>query len=158
MELAEQQNVKLPATNEQKLEKILKIGMNCSSLVEYLRPFDITLSVLQEPEALFRATYELVEDCAAENVRYLEIRFAPILHSQKGMRLHDGGFNGNRKFSSYCTHYSPTFAYYSRNDSGRVRRSIRRKSPLSSPVSVRNNSVFNNIIYQYLRGICIGKK
>lgn len=89
MELAEQQNITLPAKTEQELEKILKIGMNCNSLVEYLRPFDITLSVLQEPEALVRATYELAEDCAAENVRYLEIRFAPILHTQKEMRLHD---------------------------------------------------------------------
>jgi len=89
IELAEQQGVKLPSHNEQELEKILKVGMNCASLVEYLRPFEVTLSVLQEPKALFRATYELAEDCAAENVRYLEIRFAPILHTQKGMRLHD---------------------------------------------------------------------
>lgn len=89
MELAKEQKTALPADKEEDLRKILEVGMNVSSLVEYLRPFDITLSVLQTAEALTRATYELAEDCASENVRYLEIRFAPILHLQKGMRLHE---------------------------------------------------------------------
>jgi adenosine deaminase len=89
LELAEQQGITLLAKDEKGLAKLIKPGMNCSSLEEYLRAFDITLSVLQEPEALRRATYELAEDCAAENIRYLEIRFAPVLHTQKGMRLND---------------------------------------------------------------------
>lgn len=47
------------------------------------------MSVLQTAGALERATYELAEDCAAENIRYLEIRFAPVLHLQKGLSLVD---------------------------------------------------------------------
>lgn len=89
MDLAQQQGVKLPVDNEEGLRKILEVGMNVADLVEYLKPFDVTVSVLQTAEALMRATYELGEDCAAENVRYLEIRFAPILHTQKGLRLHE---------------------------------------------------------------------
>jgi adenosine deaminase len=61
--------------------------MDCQSLVEYLSAFEITLSVMQDPEALYRVAYELVEDCAAENIRYLEVRYSPILHTRKGMRL-----------------------------------------------------------------------
>jgi adenosine deaminase len=42
---------------------------------------------LQTKESLVRATYELVEDCAKENIWYLEIRFSPILHIDKGLKL-----------------------------------------------------------------------
>ncbi|MDD4848352.1 MAG: adenosine deaminase [Bacteroidales bacterium] len=89
LDLAQQQHVELPTTDEKKLRSILEVGMDCQSLEEYLRPFNIVNSVLQEAEALTRATYELAQDCAEENVRYLEIRFAPILHTQKELRLND---------------------------------------------------------------------
>ncbi|OQA13295.1 MAG: Aminodeoxyfutalosine deaminase [bacterium ADurb.Bin363] len=59
------------------------------SLVEYLRAFDITSSVLQDCDSLERVAYELCEDASKENVRYMEIRFAPILHTNKGMSLED---------------------------------------------------------------------
>ena len=87
IDLAKEQNVELPSTDVEELKRILEVGLNCKSLVEYLKPFDITCSVLQTSSALERATYELIEDCANENVRYLEIRFAPILHRDKGLRM-----------------------------------------------------------------------
>ncbi len=86
-ELAKEANVKLPGKNQEELRSILEVGEECKSLEEYLRPFDITVSVLQTESALERATFELAEDCASENVRYLEIRFAPLLHTQKGLTL-----------------------------------------------------------------------
>ncbi len=87
LELAAQQNVKLPATDKKKLEKAVMSGKNCSNLGEYLQGFDITLSVMQEPEALYRIAYELAEDAAKENVWYMEVRYSPILHTEKGMKL-----------------------------------------------------------------------
>ena len=87
LELAEQQKVKLPADTEDGLAKAIHLGQVCKSLEEYLTAFDITLSVLQTEEALHRAAYELAIDCAAENVRYLEVRYAPVLHRQKGLKL-----------------------------------------------------------------------
>ena len=65
----------------------MNLGKNCGSLVEYLRAFDVTLRVLQHREALYRVAYELAEDAAKENVRYMEVRYAPMLHTQKGLRL-----------------------------------------------------------------------
>ncbi len=59
------------------------------SLPEYLEAFAITTSVMQDAESLERIAYELAEDAAKENVRYLEVRFAPILHTNRGMRLED---------------------------------------------------------------------
>ena len=86
-ELAEAEQVKLPTSDKESLRKILEVGEDCDSLATYLKPFDITVSVLQTHDALARAAYELAEDCVAENVRYLEIRFAPMLHTQKGLKL-----------------------------------------------------------------------
>lgn len=59
----------------------------CESLDEYLEKFDIPIQVLQTEENLYRATYELFEDAAKENVKYLEVRFGPLLHLQKGLSL-----------------------------------------------------------------------
>lgn len=87
IDLAKKQGVELPATDPKALKKILVPGLNCKSLVEYLRPFDITLSVLQDAEALRRAAFELAEDAAKENIWYLEVRYSPVLHTEKGMKL-----------------------------------------------------------------------
>lgn len=88
LELGEQQGVKLPAEDMEGLRKaVVKTPENCDSLVEYLKAFDVTLSVLQRPEALTRAAYELAGDCAEENIRYFECRYSPILHQQAGMSL-----------------------------------------------------------------------
>ena len=68
LELAEQQKVKLPADNPDDLRKLIVCGEHTTSLEDYLRGFDITLSVLQTEDALRRIAYELVEDVTAENV------------------------------------------------------------------------------------------
>lgn len=59
------------------------------SLVEYLEAFSITTSVMQDTESLERVAYELCEDAAMENIKYLEIRFAPILHTNKGLTMEE---------------------------------------------------------------------
>lgn len=88
LELAQQQKVRLPAEDPDGLRAyVIKNPDECLSLEEYLEAFKVTLSVLQTPEALTRAAYELAEDCAAEHVRYFEVRYSPILHQQRGLRL-----------------------------------------------------------------------
>lgn len=87
IDLAKKQNVELPSTDPEKLAEIVMSGKQCKNLGEYLRGFDITLSVMQEPEALYRIAYELAEDAAGENVWYMEVRYSPILHTQKGLKL-----------------------------------------------------------------------
>jgi adenosine deaminase len=87
LELAEQQKVKLPADTEDGLAKAIHMGEVCKSLEEYLVAFDVTLSVLQTADALYRSAYELAVDAAAENVRWLEVRYSPALHLQKGLKM-----------------------------------------------------------------------
>ena len=55
--------------------------------MRYLEPFAHTVGVMQTPEALHRVAYECVEDLAADNVVYAEIRFAPELHIDRGLSL-----------------------------------------------------------------------
>ncbi|HEX9241747.1 MAG TPA: adenosine deaminase [Anaeromyxobacter sp.] len=86
LELAERQKVKLPADTPEGLAKSIHMGEICGSLEDYLAAFDVTLAVLQTEEALYRAAYELATDAAAENVRYLEVRYAPVLHTRRGLK------------------------------------------------------------------------
>jgi len=85
--LAAEQGIDLPADSPDGLKRVLHCGENTGSLVEYLKAFDVTLRVLQTKEALYRVAYELAEDAAKENVRYMEVRYSPMLHTRKGLRL-----------------------------------------------------------------------
>ena len=85
IDLAEKQKVDLPTTNVDQLKNILSIGDKRVSLEEYLEKFKITLSIMQTPESLERTAFELIQDVAKENVRYIEVRYSPILHTEKGM-------------------------------------------------------------------------
>jgi adenosine deaminase len=87
LELAEEQGVKLPAMDEASLRAAIGCGKNFGSLVEYLRGFEITLSVMQTEAALERIAFELAEDAHRENVRYMEVRYSPMLHTQRGLKL-----------------------------------------------------------------------
>ncbi len=79
LELARAQNIRLPADTPEALAKAMLVR-DARSLEEYLQKYDITLSVLQTKAALERVAYEFVVDVAAENVRYVEVRYSPLLH------------------------------------------------------------------------------
>jgi len=59
------------------------------TLEEYLDTFRVTLHLLQDARSLERVARELCEDAAAENVIYIEIRFAPLLHTELGLKPRD---------------------------------------------------------------------
>lgn len=67
------------------LEEKLKVRPDCTSLTEYLEKFDLPLRCLQTKEGLEEAAYELVMDAARDNVAYIEVRFAPMLSTEKGL-------------------------------------------------------------------------
>jgi adenosine deaminase len=87
IELAKEQGVELPEMDEKKLFDFLRLGQTYENLVDYLTVFKHTLSVMQDREALERTAFELAEDNAKENVRWLEVRYSPILHMEKGLSL-----------------------------------------------------------------------
>ena len=89
IDLAKKNKINLPYTNKKDLQKALPIGKKRVTLEEYIARFDITLSVMQTPSALNRIAYELIEDVSKENVRYIEVRYSPILHTKNGMTLEE---------------------------------------------------------------------
>src|SRR5215831_15124869 len=86
IDLARKQGVKLPTFDRGELWHMLFAGEQVTSLDDYLHAFDITLSVMQTEDALERCAYELAEDAHHENVRYLEVRYSPLLHIREGLR------------------------------------------------------------------------
>src|SRR2546422_4438521 len=89
LELADAQGVRLPTRNLPQLTRLLQAGRRTRSLRDYLKIFDLTLKVLQEREALYRVAFELAEDAAQENVRHLEVRYAPVLHRRRRLSYGD---------------------------------------------------------------------
>ncbi len=80
LDLARHASVSLPADTPEALADAMSVK-RARSLEEYLERYEIMVSVLQSQRALERVAYEFVVDVAAENVRYVEVRFCPALHT-----------------------------------------------------------------------------
>lgn len=63
----------------------ISVGENCASLSQYLNCFRLPVQWLQSEQALEQAVVDLLEDCQRENIRFIEIRFAPTLHRFEGL-------------------------------------------------------------------------
>ena len=86
IEMAKERKLKMPSYTEEGLrELVFKDGYQ--NLAEYLNCFAYTTQVLQDPEGLERAAYELAWDNINEGVRYIEVRFAPMLHVHQGFTM-----------------------------------------------------------------------
>ncbi|MGH7645463.1 MAG: adenosine deaminase [Gemmatimonadales bacterium] len=79
LELGRAQGVRLPADTPEALAQALSVR-HARSLEDYLGKYELTLAVMQTPAALERIAYEFVVDAAAEQVRYVEVRYSPLLH------------------------------------------------------------------------------
>lgn len=85
MELAKVQGISLPAKTEKELEKLISVPEGCESLNDFLRCFELPLSLLQTKEGIRRAVRLVLEEQKREGVIYAEIRFSPQLHTRKGL-------------------------------------------------------------------------
>jgi adenosine deaminase len=89
LELARSRGIAAPRTPED-MAAALIAPMPCVDQAELLRAFDLPIALMQDADALERVTYELVETKAAEKVRYVEIRWGPLLHLTRGLSIADG--------------------------------------------------------------------
>jgi adenosine deaminase len=78
----------------------------CLDLADYIKRIDLALVVMQDYESLARIAREYVEDLAADKVIYGEVRFAPQLHTRRGLSMqqvvdavHEGLTAGGREFA-----------------------------------------------------------
>ena len=86
LELGREARVQMPKHTPEELAEFMRVD-DARTLEDYLRRFDVTVSVMQTEDALERIAYELAEDAAEDGVRYIEVRNAPILNVVRGLTL-----------------------------------------------------------------------
>jgi len=89
IDIANKEGISIPYYDIDNIKKEITAPEECKSLDEYLKRFTIPNLVMQSKESLRRITFELLEDCAKENVKYIEVRFAPLLHINKGLSVNE---------------------------------------------------------------------
>lgn len=87
LDIATKENIEIQTYDLNQLRGLLQAPLECKSLVEYLDRFNLPIKIMQSKESLRRITYELLEDAAKENVKYIEIRYAPVLHTENGLTI-----------------------------------------------------------------------
>lgn len=86
IELAKDQHyTKLPTNDPGELDQWFQRGAQRGSLPLFLEGFEHTCGVMQTEEALERVAYEMMEDMKNDGVVYVETRFAPVFHTNKGL-------------------------------------------------------------------------
>ena len=78
---------RLPADDAAGLAEFFTAGAQRGNLELYLEAFQHTVGVMQTRDALIRVAAECAEDLAADGVVYAEVRFAPELHTERGLSL-----------------------------------------------------------------------
>lgn len=58
-------------------------------MLEYLQRFDFVLPLLQTYKNLELAAYDVVRQAANDNIKYIEIRFAPSQHLLENLTLEE---------------------------------------------------------------------
>lgn len=61
----------------------LQVSEDCQNLAEYLEKFDLPLECLQTADGLKKASKAFLCDLTKDQVSYVEVRFAPLLHINK---------------------------------------------------------------------------
>jgi adenosine deaminase len=104
IDLARAARVELPSSDPEQLRRYMLVS-DARNLEDYLKRFDVTVSLLQTPEAIERVAWEMVEDAARDNLRYMEVRYCPHLSTHGGMSMeavvaaqHQGFQRGERDF------------------------------------------------------------
>jgi adenosine deaminase len=86
LELGRDLGVRMPRDSADALRDYMIVS-DAKSLEDYLKRFEVTVSVMQSADAIERIAYELGADASADGVRYIEVRNAPILNSRGGLEL-----------------------------------------------------------------------
>lgn len=84
LEIARTRGIDAPRTFEG-MHRILVGPDQATDQAELLLAFDLPIALMQDADALERTASDLVEDKAFDHVRYAEIRWAPLLHVDRGL-------------------------------------------------------------------------
>lgn len=97
--------------SEEDLKERLQVSKDCRDLNEYLEKFEFPLTLLQKAEAVTECVRMLIAGQDSQGIMYSEIRFAPQLHTRKGLSQQEiveaacEGLDESRKYwKSYSCH------------------------------------------------------
>lgn len=83
-ELAKLLDINIP-DNDDELIQMMRVSPDCKDLNEFLDKFAFPCSLIQTPECITTAVYNLCEELKAQGLLYAEIRFAPQKSCDRGM-------------------------------------------------------------------------
>ncbi|MGH7586070.1 MAG: adenosine deaminase [Gemmatimonadales bacterium] len=86
VDLARTARVELPSTDPDALRRHMRVD-DARNLEDFLTRFELTIALLQTPEAIERVAYEMVEDAARDGIRLLEVRYCPRLSTRHGLSM-----------------------------------------------------------------------
>src|SRR5665213_2854905 len=90
LELARETNYTgLPTNDPDELREWFIVDAPGSDLVRYLEGFAHTTAVMQTKDQIERVAAESALDLARDGIVYAEVRFAPELHLERGLTLHE---------------------------------------------------------------------
>lgn len=84
--LAKEEGIELPQKTSQALAEYLRIRKGMT-VKEIMAKFDLVVSVMQSWKNISCVFYNQIIQLARENIVYAELRFAPQLHTKKGLTL-----------------------------------------------------------------------
>ena len=88
-ELAKNQKIKLPTDSFDSFKEYVQAPDTCDSLKTYLKRFSIPIQVMQTKENLEKVAYNYILNLQHSNIKYAEVRFAPINHLKKGLSINE---------------------------------------------------------------------
>ncbi|MDM8533911.1 adenosine deaminase [Clostridiaceae bacterium HSG29] len=86
-DLGKKTKINLPTDSFDSFVEYVRAPKNCDSLKTYLERFVLPIEVMQTKENLERIAYEYILNVEESNVKYVEVRFAPIYHINNGLTI-----------------------------------------------------------------------
>jgi adenosine deaminase len=88
LEVARRYELDLPLDSPESLRPLVQVTNDQPGFRNFLDKFNVLRRFYQAPEVIQRLAYEVVDDAAHDNIRYLELRFTPYaLASTRGYAL-----------------------------------------------------------------------
>ena len=79
----------IPIPTDQELRQELSVDSSCKSLEQFLEKFALPNKLMQTRHDLDTIVYDLLTELKEQGLVYAEIRFAPQLHTKKGLTQED---------------------------------------------------------------------
>ena len=89
-----------PGTSEEEYRRVFVAPRKCSNLAEFLTRAPHSVALMQSKESLRPVVEDVFEQLVDDHVIYAEIRFAPLLHLDKGLKPEEVVAEVNRAVES----------------------------------------------------------